>query len=335
MSKLDRHMCALAPLPSEAVDWIELIPVGAFKTADSRDTMTLDDPEGVIARSLAIAPGNVLPIDFDHRSYRAPFDTRAAGWINGLKREGKRVMASVEWTDAGRAALADRSYRFLSPVFKTDRLTRQVTLIEGAGLVNTPALPQLRQLASKENDMDPFEKISGMLGLKADDPDAVEARITALLSGETQLASVIQASGIEGDDSVRQICARLGQASATPDPSQYVPMAMFKDTQRQLASIRTELDGNKVDDAIEVARAAGKITPGMEDWARQLASKDLAAFQSYVESAPVVLSGGRVIEGKPDPKPQALSAEERQICSQMGLSEETFLATRNAERKEN
>lgn len=327
-------MCALAPLPSEAADQIELIPVGVFKTADPRVAMILDDPEGVIARSLAVAPGNVLPIDFDHRSFRPPVDTRAAGWITALMVQGDRIMASVEWTDAGRAALADRSYRFLSPVFKTDKLTRQVMLIEGAGLVNTPALPQLRQLAFKEIDMDPFEKIAGMLGLPADDPDAVETRINALINGETQLASVIEAAGIEGDDSVRQICARLDKEPSTPDPASYVPMSMFQDTQRELASIRTELDGGKVDDAIEAARAAGKLTPGMETWARELASKNLAAFQSFAASAPVLLSGTRVIEGKPEPKPQALTKEERQICSQMGLSEDTFLATRNVDLKE-
>ena len=329
MNNTVRHMCALAPLPNEVSDRIELIPIGAFKKADPRLSMTLDDPEGVIARSLALAPGGVLPIDFDHRSFRPPIDTRAAGWITGLVADGDRVMASVEWTEAGRAALEDRSYRFLSPVFKTDRRTRQVTLIEGAGLVNTPALPQLRQLASKEIDMDPFEKIAGLLGLTAEDPDAVETRINALLDGETQLASVIQAAGIEGDDSVRQICSRLS-APTDPDPARFVPMSMFQDTQRQLASIQQELDGGKVDDALEAARAAGKLIPGMEAWARQLASKDLGSFQSWAESAPVLLSGHRVIEGQPEPKPETLTAEERQICSQMGLSEDTFLATRNA-----
>lgn len=333
MDKTDRHICAVAPLPSEVSDRIELIPIGVFKTADRRGAMTLSDPEAVMARSLALAPGNMLPIDFDHQSFRAPFNTRAAGWITALEVEGDRIMASVEWTTEGRAALIDRSYRFLSPVFKTDRKSQQVLLIEGAGLVNVPALPQLRQLASKEIDMDPFEKIAGQLGLSADDPDAVEARIAALLDGETQLASVIDAAGVEGDDSVTQICSRL-TTPPEPDPTKFVPMEMFQDAQRQLASAQSELGAGKVDEALESARAAGKLTPGMESWARNLASKDLAAFNDWAGAAPKVLSAERVIQGKPDPKPEALSDEERQICSQMGISEDTFLATRNANVKE-
>jgi phage I-like protein len=141
----------LAPLPSAPAERIELIPVGPFRTADARPAFRLDHPEDVIRSSLSAAPGGVLPIDFDHRSFgeKGAADSRAAGWITALQVEGGRIMASVEWTADGQKALQDRSYRFVSPVFK-NRADGQVVLIEGAGLVNNPALPQLRQLASKE-----------------------------------------------------------------------------------------------------------------------------------------------------------------------------------------
>lgn len=334
MSKPVRQTCALS-LPTEAAARIELIPVGVFKTQDRRPPFTLSDPEGVIARSLANAAGGVLPIDFDHRSFGTPSDTRAAGWISGMEVEGGRVMASVEWTPEGRAALEGRAYRFLSPVFKTDPKTDEVVLIEGAGLVNYPALPELRQLASREDDMDLTQAIAGLLGLTADKPDEIQGRITALLNAETQLASITRTAGIEGDDAVTQICSRLTAGNGAPDPAKFAPLSVVNDLQRQLAALQTDMNGSKVDDAIEAARAAGKLVPSAEDWARQYASKDLTGFNAWVASAPKVLIEGRLIQGEPQPGDQTkLSREERQICSQMGLSEEAFLAQRNLAKKE-
>lgn len=329
-----RQICALS-FSAEASDRIELIPVGPFKTQDRRPVFTLADPAGVIARSFSLAAGGLLPIDFDHRSFGKPADTRAAGWISAMSVEGDRVMASVEWTAEGRAALESRAYRFLSPVFKTDRVTDEVLLIEGAGLVNYPALPELRQLASREDDMDLSEVIAGLLGLPVDNPDAIQGRITALLGAETQLASISRAAGVEGADAVTQICSRLNNAPGRPDPAQFAPMSIVNDLQRQLASLQDERNTSRVDDALEAARAAGKLVPSAEDWARQYASKDLEGFKTWVAAAPAVFTGKRIVAGDP-PKadPSQLTREERQVCSQMGLDEAQFLATRNLAMKD-
>ncbi|QFQ88260.1 hypothetical protein F8A10_12140 [Paracoccus kondratievae] len=337
MTNLTRNICAAVAVPADPAEWIELMPVGEFRLGDGRARLALrlDDPETVIRTSLASAAGGILPIDFDHRSFakQGEQDSRAAGWITGMKAEGGRIMASVEWTAEGRAALEGRSYRFLSPVFK-NRKDGQVVLIEGAGLVNIPALPQLRQLASKEISMDPIEQIAGVLGLAADKPEDIVARVTALATAETQLASITKAAGVEGEDAVTQICAKL--AEKAPDPGAFVPMATFQEVQTQLASLQKDVSKDKADAALERAREAGKLTPAMEEWATQLASKDLASFESWAASAPVMVElGTRKLAGKqpPAPSPDKLTDIELQMASAMGVSEEDFLATRNAEQK--
>jgi phage I-like protein len=336
MTQLARNICAMsAPLAAAPTDRIELIPVGAFKTADRRPAFRIDDPAAVIATSLASAPGRVLPIDFDHRSFKAPGDTRAAGWITGMDVEGDRIMASVEWTAEGRAALEGRAYRFVSPVFK-NRPDGQVVLIEGAGLVNYPALPQLRQLASKEQDlMDPIAQIAGLLGLAADQPDAIVARVTALATAETQLASITTAAKITGGDAVTQICSRL--TATAPDPTQFVPKSSFDELQTQFASLQTTVQNGQVAAALEKARDEGKLTPDLEGWATQLAAKDLGQFEAWAKVAPqrIDLGGRQRIAGRQPPvKTDALDETERQIASMMGISEDAFLATRNAAAKE-
>lgn len=334
MTQLTRNTCAAMRLPDAPADRIELIPVGRFKTADARPQFYIDDPAAVIAASLAAAPGGVLPIDFDHRSFatQGRADSRAAGWIRELAVDGSRIMASVDWTPEGRQALLDRSYRFVSPVFR-NLPDGRVALIEGAGLVNFPALPQLRQLASREDRMEPLEEIAGALGLAADKPADIVARVKALATSETQLASIMTAAGVTGGDAARQICARL--AEKAPDPAQFVPMASFTALQTQFAALQQTLEEDKVEQALQAARDEGKLVPADEGWVRNLASKDLGLFENWRKSAPVRVNlGQRQLAGRQPPaKGDALDDTERQVASLLGQKPEDYLATRNADMK--
>lgn len=180
--------------------------------------------------------------------------------------------------------------------------------------------------------MDPIVQIAGVLGIAADKPEDIVARVTALATAQTQLASITTAAGVAGDDAVTQICARL-QAKA-PDPAQFVPMATFTEVQTQLASLQTDVTAAKVAGAMERARAEGKLTPAMETWATQLASKDIGEFEAWMAAAPVVVAlGQRQLAGRipPEAKPDKLTGVERQMASALGVSEEAFLATRNKE----
>ncbi|ANT39908.1 Mu-like prophage I protein [Rhodovulum sp. P5] len=336
-----RHFCALTRLPDTVTSEIEIMPLGEFRLADGRGkvAMRVEDPAALIAASFAAAPGEegarALPIDFDHRSFadQGTADSRAAGWITALRADGDRIVAAVEWTPAGRAALEERSYRFVSPVFKATKAGR-VMLIEGAGLVNTPALPQLKQLASKvseENGMDPLDEIANLLGLSVDTPEDIIARIGAALEAETHLASIAEAAGETGDDAVTRIAARL--KGGAPDPAAFVPMAAFAELQTQFASLKADTEAAKVEAALQAARDEGKLMPHSEDWARRLASKDLAEFEAWAAQAPVMVApGARQLAGRvPPARTEALDATERHVAAMMGVNEDAFLATRKQE----
>lgn len=343
MTQSIRQICAIAPLlvdPSS--DWIEILPVGEFRLADQRSKLALRldaaSVAEVIAASFAAARGGEVMIDFDHRSLAEQklADSRAAGWIKAMKVDGDRLLASVTWTPEGRAALEGRSYRFLSPVFR-HRGDGSVTLIESAALVNDPALPQLRQLASKETLMEPLAQIAGLVGVAADNPAAIVARVTALAATETQLASITTAAGVTGEDAVRQICARLTKPGAEVDLTKFVPVEAFQEVQTRLASLQKDVGDKRIDDAIEAGRAAGKITPANEGYYRQLASKDMALFDAGLAQAPALVNlGARVMAGKAPAARQAdrLTEEERVVASKLGHSTEAMLATRNADQQE-
>lgn len=85
-----------------------------------------------------IAAGRPAWIDFNHE------DGAAAAWVKGFKWDPARgIIASVEWTSAGKAALDGKEFRSFSPAFTLDRESKRVAgIYEGhaaGGLVNSPA----------------------------------------------------------------------------------------------------------------------------------------------------------------------------------------------------
>lgn len=147
------------PADGSAPEWIEILPLGGFHTRpeDGRGPFHADGAK-VIAATKANGLDRGLPIDYDHRTFTGD-DSRAAGWIRELKISGTKLMARVEWTPAGAAAIARKEYRFISPVFKcqpddpsapADEISGEVLYLRGAALTNDPALSlsELSRLAA-------------------------------------------------------------------------------------------------------------------------------------------------------------------------------------------
>lgn len=135
---------AASALPSEIV-WM---PIGEHsiragttsgKTFVGKVRVTEEGARAAQASLLrATAAGRKPWIDFNHA------DGEAAAWVKGFSWDPARgIIASLEWTPGGEAALRDKKFRSFSPAFKLDRETGLVAGInEGfaaGGLVNAPA----------------------------------------------------------------------------------------------------------------------------------------------------------------------------------------------------
>ena len=181
----------LSVADNEPATRIELIPTGALHLDDARGYIgNLSNPAAVIAASMDYAGETGLPIDFDHgMDGQGSGESRAAGWITGLEVDGNRIMATVEWTPPGRQALIDKTYRFISPSFFTNTTTNEVTLIEGAGLTNTPAFRELKNLASQQETPEMPEWLK-TLAAKLGMPDETdEAKIAAAAGSAVDVAT--------------------------------------------------------------------------------------------------------------------------------------------------
>lgn len=325
--------------PSE----IRLIPAGRFKSSDGSGR-----PEGIpagwlmnaelAARLIAAASARIgdYVIDYEHQTLRAKDNGQpapAAGWFKQLEwRESGNApglyATDVRWTAAAARRIHDGEYRYISPMFfyATDG---RVLALAPAALTNDPAVDGLTDLS--------------VAALSAFFPEEEVPMLKELLKALGLPETATEAEALAALAAIRS--AHTGELAAlkskTPDPAQYVSLAVLSATQNELATARTELAALKatqqaaeVDKVVAAALTAGKLTPATEAWARDLGKTNLAALTAYVEAASVVVKPGETQTGGEKPAGTggaALTATQLAVCTAMGVAPEAFAKTLAAE----
>lgn len=256
-----------------APEWVQIFPKGPEIAARDGRAWKLSDPARVLEAFAAY--NGMLPIDWEHANddKAQKFDRRpAAGWIAELAARDDGLWARVQWSDQGAADVAGLSYRYLSPSFTFHKKTREILAISGAGLVNHPAL-EMRAIASIDTGgpvMD--EAIRAALGLDeaATASDAVSA-IDALKATAT------------------------ASATAGFDPEAFVPRADYDaaiaslDDYRQRDAAAAE---QALDDAVDAAVAARKITPAAKStWRDAAGAMGLDKFNELMAAQAAIIPG--------------------------------------------
>jgi phage I-like protein len=311
--------------------WVHIMPLGKSDTLDGRH-FNLADPKAVILASMA--RGGQLLVDYDHATdLAAPGSTKpAAGWISDMEVRSDGLYARVDWVASAAAAIKAREYRFVSPVFIHDK-QGAVAQILRLSLTNNPALP-IKALAQfihtlKDDDMNLLEKLRAALGLAAtaSEDDALTS-VTALCSAMTDVRKQLKVSA--SDDLL--VALASVQSAGVADPARYVPLSQFEDVRKSLASLQQSVGADRAAQAVDAAVVAGKVAPGMKDWALAYASSDAAGFARYLEQAPVVLeSGAKTLAGAPTGAADVLTAEEKAVCAATGTAHAVFLAQKKRE----
>jgi phage I-like protein len=249
--------------------WIRVTPRGEIVTRDGRRYTF--EPERLVARFAA--DGIDVPIDIDHAISRKPmFGDRAdaVGWVRELKAQPDGTYARIELLDAGKAALAAKTHRFVSPTFKhTD--TGLATWLHSVALVAAPALamPAIasadlsNDLANPENTM--LKALAKALGL-ADTADEATC-LAAIVTLQADLAGKVDKAVHE------QALANLAAVTG------------------QLDAIKTAGRKVKVEGVIEAALTAKKIMPAQKTHYLALCATDdgLAQVEALLAATPAGL----------------------------------------------
>jgi hypothetical protein len=138
--------------------------------------------------------GNVRPwFDFEHKSGKASAIPTGFRYV-----AGKGIMAAVEWTGAGKAAIEGRDFSYLSPTFLIDAEGIPSGLPERgplAALVNEPAFRDIPRIAAKDgrpnsNTHKKMDLILAHLGIDTGAADAESAALAKIQAAEAELVSL-------------------------------------------------------------------------------------------------------------------------------------------------
>lgn len=289
---------ALPEAGADAVpEWVHLVPVGEFRGGDGRGPYRVEDPAAVARISMQAGR---LPIDENHatdlaapRGEPAP----ARGWIVEMQAREDGVWGRVEWTAAGRALVADRAYRGISPAMAVSKTGGRVRSVLRASLTNVPNLSQLATLHHRQEPDVDLKKLRAALGL-ADDADeaailtAAEAGRTAVTTHAEQLQRIAAAAGVEqpaeagADAIVTALQARGGDDGAA-----------LRQTVTELQAEVTQLRGAqalaRATEVVDSAIRDGKPIPkALRSHYIERHCKDPSGVETELAGLPSLHSGG-------------------------------------------
>lgn len=115
---------------------IMLIPYGEVKS--TKGNFIFDDEAAHELLARYENKKNDLVIDYEHQTLynvQAP----AAAWIKALEyRKGEGLFGVVEWTERGGSYVANKEYRYLSPVIMVRTSDHRAVALHSAALTNDP-----------------------------------------------------------------------------------------------------------------------------------------------------------------------------------------------------
>lgn len=331
------------PLSGGVPEWVHLLPTtrGELHTFDGRGPYHVTDAAAVIAASFSADPRNEggLIIDENHASeLSAPKGgpSPSRGRIVAMEARADGIWGRVEWNAAGRALLADQSYRGISPVVIHDG-KGNVKRIKNAALVNYPNLRDLTAL-NQETPMTLMEQLIAKLGLKA---DATEADIIAAVdapdapAGAAAQASLIEIAtiiGLPGGEGPAIVAAVKAKTTALP--------AEVTALQAELAQVTTDLKAMKkarsvafIDDAIKAGRVG--LVPTRDRFIAMHMSDPVGTEE--IIAGLMIGTGTSHTTNLPPKSPEdatSLNAEELVVARVMGRSPTEFAVMMAADRKQ-
>lgn len=337
--------CAFAAAPIDAGAGrvlLQLTPAQDFTPADGRPMQVpaWRINEAIAQRVIAAFNAQQPPvIDYEHQTLHKETNGQpapAAGWIHGLRwLEGRGLFAEAELTARARQLIEAGEYRYFSPVFEYSPASGEIARILMGALTNHPAIAGMQALdaaqaaasarfgpssapntttpSTKESDMDLLKKLLAALGLPED-------------ASEEQALDALKAL----TDKAAPPAVAATSATTTPDPAQFVPVAVVQQLQTNIAALSARQHAREAEDVIAPALQDGRLLPAEESWARDAAKTPagLASLSALLQvRQPIAALTGTQTSGKaPDAKSGAhgLNADELAVAAACGMSAEQY-----------
>ena len=304
---------------------IELIPAGAMIEGRDGRKWKKSKPEKVVTNSMARL--SRLVIDENHSTdLAAPKGgaSPAMGWMTNLRLgTGGAILADVEWTARGSAAVLNKEYSFISPVFLHDD-QGEITVVLRAALTNSPnlQLPALNMCAPEKKETAMNKELLAALGLgeTASEAEAITAA-KALNAAASNVAATTTAR--QTDTSAVDLVAYAPRADLNAMETRALA------AEKQLAELNAAHLKKDAEAAVDEAIQARKIAPASraEYLALCATAQGLESFRKIVAATPAIIGDGAQAPETPPPatgSSPALNAEEAGVAKALGYTEEEY-----------
>ncbi|MEZ3140809.1 phage protease [Citrobacter braakii] len=346
--------CALAIKATPGSNEIQLLPAGEFCASDGRPacgTWKIDAVSAALVIERLSRRKTPIVIDYEHQTLHKEKNGRpapAAGRFMGsdvVWRDGDGLFATnVKWTARASEMIDAEEYLYISPVICYDKNTGVVIDIAHAGLTNDPAIDGMEAVAlaaasrlftTKENEDTQMDELLKLLRKILGLADATEEEIlTALqaladtLPQEGELANAGLSKIIAHDKTrIEALTAAVNNAAKnnTPDPAQFVPIAIVNELRTALAALTNKNTDNELNTIIQDALTAGKLLPSMEAWAKELGGKDINQLKTFISQSPEIAALTTEQSGnKPPTLSHGLDATELEAAKLLSLTPEEY-----------
>jgi phage I-like protein len=354
-----------AELITQESGLVQLLPSGKFNAVDGRPADVADNHWLMDEIAFQALKANTphqegdLVIDYEHQTLKAKENGQpaiASGFFNiddVRFIEGKGLFIKPKWTEKAQAHLSAGEYKYISAVFGYDATTGRPSYLHSAALVNRPGVDGMKPLTllaadlylkktntnnQKDTAVNPILlAILQALGIKVDgDLPTEPAALSALNTQVTTALAALQADAgkvASLNDQVAVLSA--GQAN----PATHVPIAAITELQNTVAALQAQVSGGEVEKLVQQGLADGRIIASMEGWATELGKQSVAQLQAYLDkSAPIAALSGKQTkdlnldaEGNKLTGVAALSAEDKDAATALGISHEDFAKQKDAE----
>lgn len=283
-----------------------------------------------------------LVIDYEHQTLK-DVQAPAGGWIKGLFLGTDAIMAKVEWTARAKEYIANKEYRYLSPVIMVRKSDKRAASIHSAALTNTPAIEgmftianslDIDDLAEMEEEHMDLVKLAKRLGLPetASEEDVLKALDSVLEPGAKETKEGKEDPKPPAEDGPAEAVANstilgaLGLEEGAKTEEVMVSIMQLKagnaDDRAEILRLKDILAKKDVDELVGKALKAGKISKAQEQWAREYALKDQEGFKRFVELAPEVVPMDKLdLKDAPEGKDPDVDMEVLKAC---GITKEDY-----------
>jgi len=334
----------LKEISSDAPREFQLLPQGEIDI-EGEGPALIDEESARLILQYQARRGNDMVIDYEHQSL-GDGEAPAAGWIKKMINKGKDgIWVVVDWTKRASEYIANREYRFFSPVILVRPSDKRIVAVMNVALTNFPKINNLRPIISKleadrllDIDIDRqqkgkeeklmFEKLMELLGLtgpadggtEAKVEEAVQLLVNKVKSFDMIVAckEVLEAVGAKPEATKEEVVQIVASFKAPADVAKTLSL--------EVADLRKQLQEIKQGDLVQLALKEGKTSPEeLDKWGRDLALKSPEQFKIIVLSRPagsVIPIGG--IPPAPPSRDGGMDEVQKSINKMMGIPDEVW-----------